>query len=390
MIKILTALGNPSLNNELKKYKDFEIIGKDIQYKDGIIEILEINPDINYLIVSEELDGQTSLEELIDLIIKINRKIKIIIILNEKNIDLEENLIRKGIYDILYNNTDLIEIINLLKTKNIEYLNKELRLEIENLKEIILKKNNKKIIFEKINKKNVNNKSCEIIGITGNRGIGKSTFVAILSKSINKKYKILIIDFDLINNNMKSIYEQGKNLKKINELNIKNYILKIQENISLLSDFSLLYYSNNFNYELNKIKNDYDYIIIDTYSEPIFKDNKDILNLCKYLIFLTGSNNLEIQKSKKILNIMNNNWNINNKKIFLVMYKYKNIDLLFFNKFNLKNIFKNINIIGKIKYNHFSNIYLNKNFKKIYINLKLKINCLSILKKINARSDFDE
>ena len=277
-----------------------------------------------------------------------------------------------------------------MKTKNIEYLNKELRLEIENLKEIILKKNNKKIIFEKINKKNVNNKSCEIIGITGNRGIGKSTFVAILSKSINKKYKILIIDFDLINNNMKSIYEQGKNLKKINELNIKNYILKIQENISLLSDFSLLYYSNNFNYELNKIKNDYDYIIIDTYSEPIFKDNKDILNLCKYLIFLTGSNNLEIQKSKKILNIMNNNWNINNKKIFLVMYKYKNIDLLFFNKFNLKNIFKNINIIGKIKYNHFSNIYLNKNFKKIYINLKLKINCLSILKKINARSDFDE
>ena len=248
MIKILTALGNPSLNNELKKYKDFEIIGKDIQYKDGIIEILEINPDINYLIVSEELDGQTSLEELIDLIIKINRKIKIIIILNEKNIELEENLIRKGIYDILYNNTDLIEIINLLKTKNIEYLNKELRLEIENLKEIILKKNNKKIIFEKINKKNVNNKSCEIIGITGNRGIGKSTFVAILSKSINKKYKILIIDFDLINNNMKSIYEQGKNLKKINELNIKNYILKIQENISLLSDFSLLYYSNNFNY----------------------------------------------------------------------------------------------------------------------------------------------
>ena len=77
MIKILTALGNPSLNNELKKYKDFEIIGKDIQYKDGIIEILEINPDINYLIVSEELDGQTSLEELIDLIIKINRKKKI-------------------------------------------------------------------------------------------------------------------------------------------------------------------------------------------------------------------------------------------------------------------------------------------------------------------------
>ena len=42
MIKIVTALGNPCLNTELNKYDDFEIIGKDIQYKDGIIEILEL------------------------------------------------------------------------------------------------------------------------------------------------------------------------------------------------------------------------------------------------------------------------------------------------------------------------------------------------------------
>ena len=130
MIKIITALGNPILNNELRKYSEFEVIGKDIQYMDGIIELLEINPNINYLILSEILDGQTDLTDLIDKIIKINRKIKIIIILNDKNIEIEEKLAQKGIYDILYDKTDIIEIINLLKTKNIEYLNKELREEI--------------------------------------------------------------------------------------------------------------------------------------------------------------------------------------------------------------------------------------------------------------------
>ncbi|MBP3501930.1 MAG: hypothetical protein J6K42_00395, partial [Clostridia bacterium] len=77
MIKIVTALGNPNLNNELNKYREFEIIGKDIQYMDGIIEILELNANIDYLIISEILDGQISLENLIDIIYKINKKIKI-------------------------------------------------------------------------------------------------------------------------------------------------------------------------------------------------------------------------------------------------------------------------------------------------------------------------
>lgn len=94
MIKIITALGNPSLNMELKKYNEFEVIGNDIQYKDGILEILELNNDINYLIISEMLDGVISFDELINSIIKTNRKIKIITVLNEKNNEMEEYLTR--------------------------------------------------------------------------------------------------------------------------------------------------------------------------------------------------------------------------------------------------------------------------------------------------------
>ena len=41
MKKIITALANPMLNNELKKQKDFIVIGNDIQYQDGVKEVLE-------------------------------------------------------------------------------------------------------------------------------------------------------------------------------------------------------------------------------------------------------------------------------------------------------------------------------------------------------------
>ena len=50
MKKIITALGNQVLNNELKKINEFEIVANDLQYKEAIIELLEINKNVNYII----------------------------------------------------------------------------------------------------------------------------------------------------------------------------------------------------------------------------------------------------------------------------------------------------------------------------------------------------
>ena len=38
MKKIITAINNPKLHEELNKEKNFEIIGKDIQYKEAILD----------------------------------------------------------------------------------------------------------------------------------------------------------------------------------------------------------------------------------------------------------------------------------------------------------------------------------------------------------------
>ena len=79
MIKIITALDNPKINNELKNDKNIEIIGKNIFYKEGILEIIEREKIINYIIIDYNLPGELTLEEIIKKINKNNKKIKIII-----------------------------------------------------------------------------------------------------------------------------------------------------------------------------------------------------------------------------------------------------------------------------------------------------------------------
>ena len=43
MQKILTAIDNPSLNEKLKEVDKFDVYVNDIQYREGIIDVLEKN-----------------------------------------------------------------------------------------------------------------------------------------------------------------------------------------------------------------------------------------------------------------------------------------------------------------------------------------------------------
>ena len=85
MKKIITALGKEEINIELKKEKNFEIITGDIQYKEGILEILENNQDIDFIVLNSLLPGNIDTKELINKINNISRKIKIIIFLEKPN-----------------------------------------------------------------------------------------------------------------------------------------------------------------------------------------------------------------------------------------------------------------------------------------------------------------
>ena len=65
-MNIITALKNPNINKKIKEKTNFNIIGNDIQYQEGIIEMLEKNGEIDLIIISELLPGEYSFRDLIN------------------------------------------------------------------------------------------------------------------------------------------------------------------------------------------------------------------------------------------------------------------------------------------------------------------------------------
>ena len=376
MKKIITALAEPQLNNELKKEKDFIVIGKDIQYQEGVIEILETEKEVDFLIISEALPGNEKLENLIEKIKQINNEVNIVIILENKKEELEKNLYSKNVYLILYNKIEIKEIIKLIKNKK-EDENEKIKKEINDLKKIIIEQNskNKQNKKQKIKEVKELNSQKEIICILGSGGVGKSIFTVNLAKSlIYSKKKILIIDFDILNNSLHTIlgvkkYSE-KISKKIKENNLikdkiclKELKIKINKRIDLISGINLLFDSKykidniQFNNLFNDVKKFYDVIIIDTSSECFFNYTKDIIKKSNINIFIVEPNLLEIQKSKNILKIYKEEWNIDNNKINILFNKFNknSIDINI-----LKIILSEYNNIGQIDINNKYNLIINK------------------------------
>ncbi|MBQ7410117.1 MAG: hypothetical protein IJW20_01895 [Clostridia bacterium] len=103
-MRIITAIGNTILNEKLKKNTDIKVIGKDIQYQEGILEVLEENKDIDLLVLSNILPGEWDFYKLINEIKKANVKLEIVVFLSEKDENIENFLSSKNIYKIYYLN----------------------------------------------------------------------------------------------------------------------------------------------------------------------------------------------------------------------------------------------------------------------------------------------
>jgi len=395
MKTIVTALGNKTLNEQLKLVEDFEILIDDIQYKEGIIEYLEKENLIDYLIISELLPEKLEIKKLIENIRVINPGIQVIVFLENRNEELENYFYAKGINNIFYHNeTQIEEIIDLLKNNN---PNNELKKEVEKLKKILLEKENKKKIIKNKEKKEKNKVyEKEIICVTGTSGVGKSIFTINYSKSISKN-KILIIDFDVLNNSLHTIlgikkYPQKirnkiKNNNLLEEIKVEELIIKINKKIDLISGINLLFDSKykissvKIKNILSKLKEKYDVIIIDTSSECFFDYTKEVIKNSDYNIFITEANLSEIKKAKILLNIYINDWNISKNKFNILFNKCNNNSIDFS---ILKNIFLDFNILGSLSENSQYNLMINKNNIEI-INDNIKKEYLKINNKIEKK-----
>ena len=277
-LKVITALGNPIINEKLKEYDKYEIVGKDIQYEEGIFEILEENNNIDILLVSNNLPEEYDFKILINKIIKIKNNLKIIVFLKEKDETIENFLISKNIFEIYYmSNIEeffyKININNEMKHDDIEEIKKLINNNIKKIenydnKNTTKKKKKRNIMLNRTIKEDyADNEKKEIIVITGNNGAGKSIISAIFSDFLIKhNKKVLLIDMDFNYSTISSLFD--KKNKKNNDL-----IVNIKSNFDIIFDLKKYLFQSNFNYEFIYIGAD-----IDSYSKQMRADYNTLIS----------------------------------------------------------------------------------------------------------------
>ena len=190
--------------------------------------------------------------------------------------------------------------------------------------------------------------------------------------------KSIIIDFDVLNNSLHTllgIKNYDEKIKKgisNNDLiyhvqDINKYIIKTNKKIDILSGMNLIFDSKyKLSYKklkqiVEKLKEEYNYIIFDTSSECFLDYTKEIINISNESIFISGANLLEIKKSQKLLDIYTKDWEINRRKFNIVFNKCTNKSV---DDEILKEIFGNYTILGKIELNDYYDLLVNKNMSQ--------------------------
>lgn len=339
--KIITAIGDNTLNSKLEGIDLIEVIGNDIPYQDGVLDILKGNSEINVLILNEELLGEYNIKDFIIKILDINKQLKILFLMENENSYLRKFLEKRGVHNIYYKDEfDIENIVNdILEKDNIQNINSE----IEELKRIIKKEKSKKFI-----------KKSKVIAISGNYGSGKSLITSLLGKSSKKiGMKTVIIDFDVINNSINTIFRVKKYKNYENKGELECFITHISTNLDIFCGIDALFTEENkINFEkveklVSDLKEIYDVILIDTSSETTLKYMKSVFANVDKIIFLLEPNLLEIKKAENLLEIYIEDWEVFPKKIDVLLNKVNSNSV---DQDIVKEIFERFRIIGKINY----------------------------------------
>lgn len=358
------------MNIKLRGNSQIEVIGNDIPYQDGVLDILKGNSEISVLILNEELLGEWDIKDFINRIFEINQEIEIIFLMEKENINLRKFLERRKIFKIFVNDDfEIEEIISQILEKR---ENSNLNLEIEELKNIIHQEKKKRF-----------SKTSKVIAVTGSYGCGKSLITALLAKSAKKiGMKTVIIDFDIINNSIHTIFRIKKYKTYENKDDIEGFITHISTNLDVFCGIDALFTEENkISFEkveklLSDLKDNYDLILIDSSSETNLRFMKVVLANVDKIMFLIEPNLLEIKKAENLLEIYTEDWEIFPRKIEILLNK---VNMNSVDQEVVKEIFGKFKIIGKINFS-FKFTELANNIRESDLRLNKYV---KILEKIN-------
>jgi len=226
--------------------------------------------------------------------------------------------------------------------------------------------------------------------------LGKTIFISILSRIIKAK-KILVIDFDLVNNNLYTMYGVNsipRSIKdklkddeylsefRLNERNIEKLLVKVSHKIDLISSVKYVFDENyilkheKIEEMIEKLKEKYDLILIDTTSDIRYqKLMKELINISSKTICLVEGNLVCMKKTKELLET-----NRQNTKKINIIYNKKNKYTIEENV--LKMIFFKYKFIGTLSYDCKYDKIINKNLNALYITSNIEKEFTKIANKL--------
>lgn len=373
MKRVLTAMGNAVLNNELKRYREFDLNDEDLFYQEAVIDEISEN-EYDVLTVSALLQGQMEFNDFIEKIRNIDRNIRIIVVTDEISVSMKRKLNENEIVDIFLD--DEIEVSNIIDAINRE---EPLRKKIGAIKEEKAKYESNSVQEIKEYKVKTITQKQEVIVFSGINGSGKSTLLVNFAKILARKTpsKILIIDLDTLSGNIDELLAINKIPQNVEitldenkkcginyaaELILKNrFDSNVFEELVinagtidvLTGNTSLHYCQNVLNEEhyqkiLDAAKEKYDFIIMDTSSNIFLDSTKWALQQSNRIFFVTENNYISMRKSEQLLNIMTDTWGVLKDKIQIIVNKEQinglELDVI-------KSIFNDYEVVGNVKSN---------------------------------------
>ena len=245
-----------------------------------------------------------------------------IIIFTEKSRNIERANLEKYAYKVFSNGEISInEIKKIIKEQN---YTEELEKEIEKLKSIIYEKEANKYSITKFIKNKTENKRSKIISIAGFESTAKTIFIIDLINSIKTKEKeVLLINMNVLNQDIEQTFKNNISSK----VKIKKAKEFLFENGEIIGKEKIIN-------KIEKLKKQYDYIIINNNAECYFELNHALMEKAENIYFVIEKNIKDIKISNNLLNIYEKNWNLKLEKIKVILI---NINIR-------KNKIKNTNI----------------------------------------------
>ena len=230
-----------------------------------------------------------------------------IIIFTEKSRNIDKINLEKYAYKVFSNGEISIEEIKkIIKEQN---YTEELEKEIEKLKNIIYEKENNKYAITKFIKSKTENKKSKIISIAGFESTAKTIFIIDLINTIKTKEKnVLLINMNILNQDIEQTFKNNIS-SRVKIKKAKNFLFENGEIIG----------KNNIIKKIDKLKKDYDYIIINNNAECYFELNHALMEKAENIYFVIEKNIKDIKISNNLLNIYEKNWNLKLEKIKVIL-----------------------------------------------------------------------